>query len=85
MIRKYQYGGPGYFLGGVTAKDLDEGTKKVTRGFNQLIKKAIEENAVYVSPSRQPKKNDKYDSQNKSESIESKVSTAIMNLIHRGK
>ena len=29
MIRKYQYGGPGYFLGGVTAKDLDEGTKKV--------------------------------------------------------
>ena len=85
MIRKYQYGGPGYFIGRVTAKDLDEGTKKVTRGFNQLIEKAIEENTVYVSPSRQPKKNNKYDSQNKSESIESKVSTAIMNLIHRGK
>lgn len=31
MIRKYQYGGPGYFLGGVTAKDLNEGTKKVAR------------------------------------------------------
>ena len=39
MIRKYQYGGPGYFLGGVTAKDLDEGTKKVARGFNQLMGK----------------------------------------------
>lgn len=95
MIRKYQYGGPGYFLGGVTAKDLDEGTKKVARGFNWLVgkvgdtfntvvtagassdfgqtspfaqmnrktiakgreqvrqkaKKAIEENAVYISPS----------------------------------
>ena len=95
MIKKYQYGGPGYFLGGVTAKDLDEGTKKVARGFNWLMgkvgdafntvvtsgassdfgqtspfaqmdrkavakgreqvrqkaKKAIEENAVYVSPS----------------------------------
>ena len=95
MIRKYQYGGPGYFLSGVTAKDLDEGTKKVARGFNWLIgkvgdafntivtagassdfgqtspfaqmdrktvargreqfrqkaKKAIEENAAYVSPS----------------------------------
>ena len=95
MVRKYQYGGPGYFLGGVTAKDLDEGTKKVARGFNWLIgkvgdafntvitagassdfgqtspfaqmdrkavakgreqvrqkaKKAVEENAVYVSPS----------------------------------
>lgn len=95
MIRKYQYGGPGYFLGGVTAKDLDEGTKKVARGFNWLMgkvgdafntvvtagassdfgqtspfaqmdrkaiakgreqfrqktKKAVEENAVYVSPS----------------------------------
>lgn len=95
MIRKYQYGGPGYFLSGVTAKDLDEGTKKVARGFNWLMgkvgdafntivtagvssdfgqtspfaqidrktvakgreqfrqkaKKAVEENAVYVSPS----------------------------------
>lgn len=39
MIRKYQYGGPGYFLGGVTAKDLDEGTKKVARGFNWLMGK----------------------------------------------
>ena len=39
MIRKYQYGGPGYFLGGVTAKDLDEGTKKVAEGFNWLIGK----------------------------------------------
>ena len=95
MVRKYQYGGPGYFLGGVTTKDLDEGTKKVARGFNWLMgkvgdafntvvtagassdfgqtspfvqmdrkavakgreqvrqktKKAIEENAVYISPS----------------------------------
>ena len=39
MIRKYQYGGPGYFLGGITAKDLNEGTKKVTGGFNWLIGK----------------------------------------------
>lgn len=39
MIRKYQYGGSGYFLDGVTAKDLDEGTKKVARGFNQLMGK----------------------------------------------
>ena len=39
MIRKYQYGGPGYFLSGVTAKDLDEGTKKVARGFNWLMGK----------------------------------------------
>lgn len=95
MIRKYQYGGPGYFLGGVTSKDLNEGTKKVAEGFNWLIgkvgdafntivtagastdfgqtspfaqmdrktiakgreqirqkvKKAIEKNTVYVSPS----------------------------------
>ena len=39
MIRKYQYGGPGYFLGGVTAKDLNEGTKKVAEGFNWLMGK----------------------------------------------
>lgn len=39
MIRKYQYGSPGYFLGGITAKDLDKGTKKVARGFNWLIGK----------------------------------------------
>ena len=95
MIKKYQYGGPSYFLGGVTAKDLNEGTKKVAEGFNwlmgkvgnafntivtagassdfgqtspfvqmnrktvakgreqvrQKVKKAIEKNTVYISPS----------------------------------
>lgn len=39
MIRKYQY--EGYFLGGVTAKDLDEGTKKVAREFNQLMQSIV--------------------------------------------
>jgi hypothetical protein len=40
MIRKFQYGGPGYFIGNsplITPKSTDSGSKKVAGGFNWLM------------------------------------------------
>jgi len=42
MIRKFQFGGPSYFIGSnplITSKSVNSGTKKIAGGFNRLMGK----------------------------------------------